>query len=298
MINQDVIRSARKISLAEILLNQDHALLDEGMGFYRDPKMGGLIIKDNYWYQHSTGLKGNTIEYFTLIKKLTFTKALNLILNTNKKPINKIKIQDKIKWTQKINEIKYSKNCDSVEAYLLGRCINQHLLNDMIALNHIKEDNFNNACFIGYDENENQRCISYRAIRSNRKGEFPGSDKEYTFQIKDYERHHKANKTLILAEAPIDILSIATLENIKHQNGFYKTHKIATCGTTSNKLIERIKKLNSNKIYIVMDADQQGQKMATKLEQSLQQIASVKNIILPNDLDPNEYLLSNLPYSS
>ena len=88
----------------------------------------------------------------------------------------------------------------------------------------------NKVCFLGYENQADLinsgaiKCISWRSTIDNKRGEITGSGKSYSFSIPDYEQDKERH--IVLAEGHIDILSIACLENRKHQNGYYQTYKI------------------------------------------------------------------------
>lgn len=89
----------------------------------------------------------------------------------------------------------------------------------------------------------------------------------------------------------INILSIACLENRKHNNGYYQTYKIALCGTNRFKITERIKKLEPNQISLALDNDHAGQ-LATKIiYHELSKITQPKSSTTPKKTQMNFWFL-------
>ena len=94
---------------------------------------------------------------------------------------------------------------------------------------------------------------------------------------------------MIIAEGPIDVLSIACLEHRKHKKGFFTTHKIATCGFPHKSIAERIKKISPKKVVLAMDMDEAGEKMTTFLKENLSNFFPVSQVTFDAN-DPNDLL--------
>ena len=57
------IEIARKINLPDFLVGHGYQLIDEGSGNFRVKGFQGLIVKEHYWYRHSTKEYGNAIDF-------------------------------------------------------------------------------------------------------------------------------------------------------------------------------------------------------------------------------------------
>ena len=74
------IRQARKLPLAPLLqkhgvplrelLNQNFLVLSHG----------DLTVRDSFWIWKSHQLQGNTIDFFTMVEKLSFAQTMQLLL--------------------------------------------------------------------------------------------------------------------------------------------------------------------------------------------------------------------------
>ena len=279
MISQDKIIKARSKNLFELLSQRGYSLTKEG-DQYRVAGFSGLIIKDSIWFHHSENIGGNAIDLLMHLEKLTFIKAINSI-------------------DQDFNHVdfyEFDKDVSIAENYLIHqRNIDCALVYDLMALNIVKQAYQNKVCFIGYNNQSNLddfgqiKCISWRGTNENKRGEIGGSDKSYSFSIPDYAKTEKRH--LIIAEGPIDILSIACLENHRYNAGYYQTYKIALCGTSHKKLLDRITQLKPAKISLILDNDPAGKHATKKIYKELSAFYPTKIITYPKK-DPNEFLQS------
>ena len=260
-----------------------YSLRHEGGGNYRVIGHSGLIVKSDCWYHHSKGIGGSpkelltqlklsspTISYYTTKKDLAFSKNL-------------VTIEDGLR-------LAFDKNTRNVESYLIReRHIDAILVHQLIQRKLIFQDIYENACFAGYNENNQLKCLSIRVTshyRQPQKLELKGSDKRFTFSLRS--KYHNAD--LIISESPIDILSIACLENHKRHKGYFQTHKIALCGTNTKHISKRVEKLQPKKVWIVCDNDNTGQRLSSKLYSQLHQKYDLKIIQVEHGKDPNDEL--------
>ncbi len=83
------IQQARKIPLAPILRQKGITLHELAGDNYRidlssiasatEGSYDDLFIKDSYWIWKSRNIHGNTIDFFILVEKMSFSQAMNLI---------------------------------------------------------------------------------------------------------------------------------------------------------------------------------------------------------------------------
>ena len=278
MISQENIQLARSKNLFELLSQRGYTLLKEG-NQYRLSGHAGLIISGTEWYHHSQNRGGNPIDLLMHLENLSFAKSVKTLISNHQEPI-----------------LAFDNDLSKCENYLTNiRKIDKQLVHDLININFIRQASQSKVCFMGY---ENQatlnylgpaKCISWRNFHEQTKGESKGSDKSYSFSIPDFDQ--KKERRIIIAESPIDIISIACLENIKHKTGYFQTYKIALCGTNHQKIDDRIKKLKPSNISLVLDNDHPGQLATTVIYHKLKNIATT-NIIKYPFKDPNEFLIN------
>ena len=251
--------------------NKTGTLLKEGSQ-YRIANHEGLIIHENKWFRHSLNIGGNPIDLIMHLENLPFRQAVEEILG---------------------NQIK------NTDDYLIkNRLIDAELVNELICLDFIKYEN-NKVFFFGYENQGDLKnwgkiaCTTWRSTVSDAKGELKNSKKQYSFSIPDFVGCQSGQRQIIIAESPIDILSIACLEHRKYKKGYYQTYKIALCGLTQPQLPKRLQNLRPTNIFLAMDNDAPGKNAASKLQSQLQKIAPTQ-IIQYQGKDPNEYLIQLL----
>jgi hypothetical protein len=287
IISSERIKKARSCYLPELLNNIGYTLKKEGEQF-RVVGNDGLFIKADKWYKHSTSHGGNPIDLLMYLKRTNFKNAVKIIERENCELPAKLPEQSENSIDERTKEVSVE-----VERYLTEeRRIDSELINDLICVDFIREIYPNKVAFAGYrthltpEKRGKIKCLSWRSIKNNMRGESKGSDKSFSFSIPDCKQK---NRTIILVESPIDALSVACLENMKHKNGYYQTLKIALCGTGQNNLKERLKKLNPKRILLALDNDRVGRSASKKLKKELAEIATTE-IITCKDKDPNDLL--------
>ena len=267
--------TSRLNSLVQKLKQSGYHLDHEGGGNFRLRDHGGLIIKNNYWYQHSTQEKGYA---YQLLKKLgvdTKQKFIPFPIDFHKKsPI--------------LKEYSLRMQGRNIIDYLVyRRMIDSKLILLLIRTKLIGQEN-HYICFYGYDKYGKIQCISKRAfnkIPHFQQIETLGSDKRYSFSLPSYPY----SKTVILCESPIDALSIACMENQKYHNGYFTTKKIALCGNHPGNIAPRINKLKPDKIYLAFDNDPIGKTITRKVYSQVHRIAKTTIISYPHGKDPNDW---------
>ena len=153
--------------------------------------------------------------------------------------------------------------------------------------------------FFGYENQGDLKnpgqitCTTWRSTVNDARGELKNSKKQNSFSIPDFVGCQSGQRNIIIAESPIDILSIACLEHRKYKKGYYQTYKIALCGLIQPHLEKRIQRLAPTNIFLALDNDTHGKNAASKIQFQLQKIAPTK-IIPYQGKDPNEYLIQLL----
>jgi DNA primase len=271
--------------LADILRQQGYILEREGGGNYRVQGFQGLIVKDNYWYQHSTQQGGHA-------------SALLSKLANNQQKIA-LDFQNKI-HTIREYPFRYSRNTDGFEPPILNylvreRKIDKELVEMLIQKKLISWDH-RNICFLGYDENGNIQCVTRRSTLQSSvvpKSEAKGSDKKFSFTMP--AAHDAAS--VIITEGPIDALSVACMENRKHQKGYFETTKIALCGNIGYDLQDRLSKLKPRQIWLALDYDATGRNMTRNIYNDIHSIAPTRIVSFPYGKDPNDWLRYRIAHS-
>lgn len=277
------IEIARKINLPDFLVGHGYQLIDEGSGNFRVKGFQGLIVKEHYWYRHSTKEYGNAIDFIMKFEDRYFYDAIGRLLNIQPS-------HDLLSW-------QFLETTDLVKNYLIDeRKIDSDIVNQLISQNKIKQDRANCICFLSYDANCRLAYIFRRSINSEKtfKGEVKHSSKEHSFQIViknnlilPEEKPPKIN-TLYIVEGAIDACAMATLLKIKcKKDEIIKI--ITTAGHPHHSLKSRIENSKPDKIIIATDMDEQGRKFAQIIKTMIKPIECSTPIY--DAKDPAELLL-------
>ena len=277
------ITLARKINLPDFLVGHGYQLTDEGSGNFRVKGFQGLIVKEHYWYRHSTKEYGNAIDFIMKFEDRYFYDAINRLLNIQA-------CHNLLSW-------QFLETTELVKNYLTDtRKIDSDIVNQLISQNKIKQDKAKCICFLGYDDNNRLAYIFRRSINSEKtfKGEVKHSSKEHSFQIimknniiLPEENPPKIN-SLYIVEGAIDACALATLLKIKgKKNEIIKI--ITTAGHPHHSLKSRIENNKPDKIIIATDMDEQGRKFTQIIKTMIESIECSAPIY--DAKDPAEFLL-------
>lgn len=262
------------MSLSDDLELAGYRTRHEGNGNYRVIGYGGLIVKDNFWFQHSTH-KGGSIH--------SISDVLGKDINIKAAPSPR---SSPLKRDEELLD-----PSDYVIDYLKNeRSIDIDLISSLISRSQIKQDRHRRACFLGYDQNGKLRCVTKRATDPTHrivKMEAPGSDKNYSFSIAS--KHQ--NSDLVITESPIDALSVAVMEHRYHQKGYFETHKISTCGAPLPGLKYRIRRINPRRIWLFYDNDDAGRQMDQITRRIISNDFPCYTIPYEQGKDPNEMMI-------
>lgn len=175
------------------------------------------------WYWNSRGYGGgDVVEFVRKYENKSYEEALKIILNPTESEIKKrlnfakapdVPVEDK---KELLLPVKKSGKYNRVYAYLIKtRKLDKDIVTTLLHKKFIYEDVHGNCVFVGYNK---KGLPAYASLRSTNteyqyRKDALGSDKSNGFYIKGYNK-----QTLYVFEAPIDLLSHATLSNLKADN--------------------------------------------------------------------------------
>lgn len=201
-----------------------------------------FCMKENgAWWWHSRGLHGsNAISFLMDAEGMSFQAAVMEVLNTiesyyqagsdtgsraeyhPRKPVERQPEEKKLLMPERDTDTSV------IRAYLEGRGIDPEVINHFISQGTVYQDaRYKSVCFVGSDAAGNPRLINVRGTRGSFKGNLEGSDRRYAFM-----NHSDVRRDVHLFEAPIDLLSYATIikESGKDFRGFNLVSMSGICG--------------------------------------------------------------------
>lgn len=270
------IARAKEIDLLTYLqTNNPNELIYDSKNTFHTRTHDSLKINNGMWYWFSRGIGGKTaLEYLIQVEEFSFTEAVGHLINQKgleKKSTFKHGLTEEEKIERFILPKKAMTN-DRIFSYLESRGISQSIIDECINKGFIyQEDKRNNVVFVGFDENNIPRYAGIRGTTSKRyMGEAYGSDKAYSFQLSS----ETPNNTVHLFESAIDLLSYATLKELKNEcwyeenlvslAGIYKPAKDISSSKVPTTLSNYLKNNpNINAIFLHFDNDEAG-RIATR----------------------------------
>lgn len=249
-------------------------------------EQGLCIFRDgNNWYRFSDGKGGFPID---LVKdKLGYNneQALDFIaryvvgvseqtqnISYNRTPPQKKLPKEKSEFVVPSHAVQPKR----VMAYLIKtRGIDPDIVKAMIQRKMIAEDDVHHNClFFGKDADNNIKSCSMRGTMSIQfRGEVPGGDKKYTFEMRG------KNDVLRLFESPIDAMSHATFSKLLGRD-WTSDHRLSVNGAGTYDCIKRY--INEhpeiNTVWFSYDNDEGGQKGTRSSIAKLQQDFPERNL--------------------
>ena len=205
---EEQIRQARKVDLLSYLQKTDPGrLVRVSSNTWCLKDHDSFRISNGKWNWFSRGFGGkNAIDYLMTVDVMPFTEAMKKVC------IDGIPLHVPEKKQHKKRKLILPERNDSndqVLQYLQGRGIHPEILRYCIDHDLLYESMlYQNAVFVGYDQEHVPRYAAIRSTKSAYKGEAPGSDKHFSFSIVD----PGASGHLRLFESAIDLLSFATIQ--------------------------------------------------------------------------------------
>jgi len=95
---------------------------------------------------------------------------------------------------------------------------------------------------------------------------------------------------VIITESPIDALSVAVMEQLKFKEGYFRSHKIATCGHPKTELKWRIRKLFPRRLWLYYDNDAAGRRINDFTHHLMRGEFACQSIPYTFGKDPNDVL--------
>lgn len=218
-VTEEQIARAKQIDLLDYLLaNEPHNLKKTG-NEYRLRDHDSLTVSNGKWHWHSRGFGGTTaLNYLMKVRGMEFTEAVQVLAYDARAgpqlsvPTSPAKLPPK-KAKPFVLPARNVNN-DRAVAYLLGRGIDRMILRRCIEVGTLYEGRkYHNCVFIGQTNERGKpgfACV--RATNGGFRQDIEGSDKRFGFVL---PARTPPGEIVMVAEAPIDALSLATLQKCK-----------------------------------------------------------------------------------
>lgn len=220
-----------------------------------------VTIRGGEWYDHAAGRGGNAISFLQQYYNMSFPEAMQALLGGDFKPAEQARPEPKPFVLPEINS-----DMRRVFAYLTKtRGIDKRVVAAFAHDKLLYEDaKYHNVVFVGRDESEAPVHAHLRSTNSHGKTfriNVEGSDPRYSFH------HIGTNGTLLVFEAPIDLLSHISLFPQNWQENSY----VACCGTSILPVLKTLEQMpHTDTVLLCLDNDEAGhaanRRMAAQLE--------------------------------
>ncbi len=225
--SQRELEEIRNINIVDLVYRLGYTPQKKG-NLYNLKEHDSLVIypNTNSFFQFSTGKGGSVVDLHMAltgsnlkdsIKELKEYANIKDSYNySNNMRYKDISDHEKLEENKKFELPKKSdKGYKNMFAYLIKqRCIDNDIVTSMMKRKLIYQDENRNVVFVGYNKDKEPVCATKRSTNtgSNFKGDVLGSDKSHGFYVDN------KSDTLFVAESPIDILSIMTVQKLKNED--------------------------------------------------------------------------------
>lgn len=272
---------ARRTDLVSLLRSQGERLKRSGSEYEWMDGSQKVTVRGNLWFHQYDQKGGDAIDFVRRFYNKTYPEAVEYLLGECG---GTLMVSPPVIKEKKPFELppKYE-NMNRVYAYLVNRRgIDREVFSAFVRKGMIYESaDYHNAVFVGYDMEGIPRHAHKRGTGtiSTYKGNVDSSIPEYSFHW------HGASGKLYVTEAPIDMLSLITLNKAGWQR-----HSYASSCSVSDRVIFQMLKDNPNidTVYIGMDHDEAGQKAARRIADKLSVQGIQNEILVPIHKDWNE----------
>ncbi|MGL6200448.1 MAG: toprim domain-containing protein [Lachnospiraceae bacterium] len=221
-----------------------------------------------HWF--SRGIGGKTaLDFLIKVRGMDFVDAVRFLAgdeNSLPIPSQPVSLPPKVIQKKKIKPFalpKANHNNDRAIAYLLGRGIDREIIERCIAEKKLYEEKkYHNCTFVGYDFEGIARFACVRSTQNNVRLDMDSSDKRFGFSL---TAKKPPGDMIMIAEAPIDALSVATLMKIDNRN-WESYHYLSLGGVSPLALLQYLKDHEQVRhITFCLDNDNAGIKAMGKI---------------------------------
>lgn len=270
-VTEEQIARAKQVDLLEYLLaNEPHNLKKTGHE-YRLRDHDSLTVSNGKWNWHSRGFGGTTaLNYLVKVRGMEFTEAVQILTYDARagpppsipadtaKPLPPKKAKP---FTLPVKNV----NNDRAIAYLLGRGIDLDIIKRCLEGGTLYEGRkYHNCVFVGQrDRKGKARFACVRGTTSGFRQDIEGSDKRFGFLLPACA---PPGEIVMVVEAPIDALSMATLQKRKDA-GWEGRHYLSLGGMSPLALLKFLQEYPQvTHIVLGLDNDKAGLEALEKIK--------------------------------
>ena len=272
-VSREQISRAKKIDLLTYIKKYEpDNLIRTSANEYRLKDHDSLKISHGRWHWFSHGNTGgaSALDYLIKVRGIDFVTAVMTLCDCRAPPafssqqVNTPSVSPKSEFilpTPNWNNnrvIEYLHNKRGIDREIIDNCLQNATL--------YETKKYGNCCFVGRDKANTPRFACVRSTINNFRQDIKNSDKRYSFSI---TANDNSAKYIFVAESPIDILSIATLQKMRG-TPYENYHYLALSGTSPLALEQYL--LDYPKIECVilsLDNDSAGRSGTEKIKQTL-----------------------------
>jgi len=227
-----------------------------------------LKISNGKWCWNSRGIGGRTaLDYLIKVRGMDFVGAVEALCGYRAPPSQERPTPPTTQKALKLPEA--SRFPSAVLSYLQDRGIHPELIDMCIEAGTLYESRkYQNCVFVGKDMESRTRFACLRGTRDNFRMDVPGSDKRYSFSLLAADPDCPR---LVVAESPIDALSLATLVKLSGGN-WRDSHYLSLGGTAPRAMVQFLHDHpHVAQVSLCLDNDRAGIVGMERLEQTIQE---------------------------
>jgi len=296
-VNREQIEQAKQIDLLTYMQTYEpEAIYKTSENEYRLYEHNSLVISNGLWHWINGGFGGKSaLDFLIKVRGMDFVNAVKYLCGCRSPPSSPFQsVTNETK--QKSDFILPTPNWDNskVIAYLQSRGIDMDIIENCIKNETLYQSKkYGNCVFVGRDRENNPRFACVRSTTSNFRQDVAGSDKKYSFCINASESDARF---LVIAESPIDIMSIATLRKM-NEKSHDKYNYLSLDGTSTAALMQYLDdNPKINHIILSLDNDTAGRKAVNKIKEVVKTNETLKNkdISVITELPPEKKDFNNV----
>lgn len=277
-VTKEQKEAANQTDLVDYLTSKGYQLEKKGSSYKIKVKqkfsgdLSSLSIFENRrgWKRWSSGEHGgDAISFLQTVMGMNFQDAVLELTDGSAAAYIPPSPKQETPKIPEVKELVLPKRCEGkfsrAFAYLnKSRYIDSNIISQMMTDKKIYQDERNNIVFVGYNEKNEAAfaCVRGTNNQVQYRGDCSGSDKHFSFSMEGTSKGK-----LYVFEAPIDLLSHATMANYVTKNSeSWKMHSRICLAGTSDVALEHYLKSHPEvkEIHFVLDNDKAGREAAAK----------------------------------